>query len=340
MKEKYFHTSVTRTANLEAIDYQVKSVPRANWQRGDFVVGEINPAPSSLPIELSNGRMTEVAEGDLIVGAFGKRYATLEATGNWEAISSDGQMHALTGAGLLGLCESRTTLLPPLLSMKYRGHVHIDGKKAGMTDFVLPVSERAFNIPVVLITGTSMSAGKTTVARVVIRLLKKAGVKVVGAKLTGAGRYRDILSMQDAGADHIVDFVEAGLPSTICSEETFRKALHHMLSKMAHTNADVAVIEIGASPLEPYNGAEAIEALKDHIECVILCSSDPYAVVGVMAAFKIVPDLVAGITTSTIAGRELVGKLTGVKALNVINRQSQQELSRLLREQVLEKLVA
>ena len=53
---------------------------------------------------------------------------------------------------------------------------------------------------------------------------------------------------------------------------------------------------------------------------MILCSSDPYAVVGVMAAFKIVPDLVAGITTSTIAGRELVGKLTGVKALNVIKQ--------------------
>ena len=103
MKEKYFHTSVTRIANLEAIDYQVDSVPRANWQSGDFVVGEINPDPSRLPIELSSGRMTEVAEGDLIVGAFGKRYATLEATGNWEAITSDGHMHALTGAGFARL---------------------------------------------------------------------------------------------------------------------------------------------------------------------------------------------------------------------------------------------
>ena len=34
---------------------------------------------------------------------------------------------------------------------------------------------------------------------------------VIGTKLTGAGRYRDILAMRDAGADYIFDFVDAGL---------------------------------------------------------------------------------------------------------------------------------
>ena len=36
------------------------------------------------------------------VGAFGKRAATLEATGDWAAIGDDGSMEALTGAGLFG----------------------------------------------------------------------------------------------------------------------------------------------------------------------------------------------------------------------------------------------
>ena len=44
-------------------------------------------------------------------------------------------------------------------------------------------------------------AGKTTVAKVIIRHLRHAGLRVAGTKLTGAGRYRDVLSMSDAGAE-------------------------------------------------------------------------------------------------------------------------------------------
>ena len=88
-----------------------------------------------------------------------------------------------------------------------------------MRDYVQDVPEREFGLPVVLLVGTSMSAGKTTSAKVIVRLLREAGLAVVGAKLTGAGRYRDILAMQDAGAEHIFDFVDAGLPSTVVSGE-------------------------------------------------------------------------------------------------------------------------
>ncbi len=331
MNNNYFFSSLTRLSDLQASNFSLQKLPKHQWNAGDFVVGEINPDPSRLPVELVNGRMVELAEGDLLVGAFGTRYATLEATGTWEEIGEDLQMNALTGAGLFGKCVSRSTLLPSLLSMTYRGHVHIDGKKVGMRHYVKPVPYRPFHLPVILITGTSMSAGKTMVARILIRQLKKAGLKVIGAKLTGAGRYRDILSMQDAGADYICDFVEAGLPSTICEEEIFQPAVEHLCSLMAGQEADIAVVEVGASPLEPYNGTAAINALKENIKFIALCSSDPYAVVGVMTAFNIVPDLVAGITTSTEAGIALVEKLTGLKALNVLNKNTEPELKALLK---------
>ena len=86
---------------------------------------------------------------------------------------------------------------PPLLSLAYKGHVLISEKKATMRDYAPEVPEREFELPVVLLVGTSMSAGKTTSAKVIVRLLREAGLVVVGAKLTGAGRYRDILC--DAG---------------------------------------------------------------------------------------------------------------------------------------------
>ena len=55
-----------------------------------------------------------------------------------------------------------------------------------MRDYAQDVSEREFELPVVLLVGTSMSAGKTTSAKVIVRLLREAGLVVIGTKLTGA----------------------------------------------------------------------------------------------------------------------------------------------------------
>ena len=144
-----------------------------------------------------------------------------------------------------------------------------------MEDRVPPAPERVLGLPVVLIVGTSMSAGKTTSARAIVRLLREDGLTVIGAKLTGAGRYRDILAMQDAGADHIFDFVDAGLPSTVVPERRYRAALRNLLSRMAAMEADALVAEVGASPLEPYNGAAAIEEIGANVRCTVLSASDP-----------------------------------------------------------------
>jgi hypothetical protein len=183
-----------------------------------------------------------------------------------------------------------------------------------------------------------MSAGKTTSAKIIVNHLKRAGLKIVAGKLTGASRYRDILSLKDVGANYIFDFVNMGLPSTIYPREKFRKKLVQLLSKISLVNADVAVIELGASPLEPYNGDIAFEELKENVKCTILCASDPYAVYGVMKSFNLKPDLVSGIATNTFAGAELIEKLCNVKALNLIDPKTSQELRSILSKRLNTKL--
>lgn len=331
MKPRYFFTSLTRISDLPHVTFSVEPLSRREWATGDYVVGEVASPPNRLSqIELSSGRMVEVAVGDLLVGAFGVRYATLEAVGGWQSIGLDRMMEALTGAGLFGKSTSRSVLLPTLLSLAYKGHVHIAGEKATMRDYAPDVSGPEFGLPVVLLLGTSMSAGKTTSAKVIVRLLREAGLTVVGSKLTGAGRYRDILTMKDAGADHVFDFVDAGLPSTVVSEKEYRKALRSLLSRMAAVEGDIVVAEVGASPLEPYNGATAIEEIAPNVRCTVLSASDPYAVTGVITAFGSRPDLVTGLATSTQAGIELVEKLCGIEALNVLDRRSLPRLKSIL----------
>lgn len=315
--------SVTRISDLASADFDVRPLERDRWRHADYVAATVTGEPSSLyRIELANGRLVEVMEGTEVIGAFGRRAATLEATGNWEAIGSDGMINELTGAGLFGKLISIAPGMPRLMTLKYQGHVCRNGRSLNMADFVAAVEDKPFAIPTILLIGTSMSSGKTTTGKIVIHELKRAGLRVAGAKFTGAGRYRDVLSYSDAGADVILDFVDAGLPSTVVPETTFEPAMHYMLSRIAVSEVDVLVAEAGASPLEPYNGAAAVRALQPHVCCAVLCASDPYAVLGVQQAFGFEPDLVTGPTANTDAGIELVRKLTGCTALNLLNTAS------------------
>jgi hypothetical protein len=331
MRSQYLLTSVCRIADLEPGNFDVAPLPRDQWDGADYIAVEIRGEPSSLyRLELANGRLIDVLEGNRAIGALGKRSATLEATGDWEAIGADGMMEALTGAGLFGKATSVAPTLPRLMTLEYAGHVLRDGRKLSMRDFVPPSTPSAFSMPTILLVGTSMSAGKTTTGRIIIQALERAGLNVAGTKFTGAGRYRDILSFQDAGADIILDFVDAGLPSTVVPLHEFDMAMTHMLSVLERSGADVLVAEAGASPLEPYNGDAAVAALGENIVCTVLCASDPYAVVGVQKAFGLQPDLVTGPTANTDAGIELVRKLTGLTALNLLRADSRPALLRIL----------
>lgn len=331
MNSRYIFTSMLRISDLDTRPFEVRKLDKVQWKTGDYAVGRItDPGSDRMQIELINGRMRSCMREDLVVGALGDRYATLEATGSWRDVEEDGRMHLLTGAGLFGKCTSKSVHLDNLVEIEYLGHVVRDGVVCKMDDFVKDVPYTKFNMPVILLVGTSMSAGKTTVARIIVNLLKRSGLNIVAGKLTGASRYRDTLSLKDVGAGHIFDFVDAGLPSSIYPREKFRRKLVGLLSRINQAGADVAVIELGASPLEPYNGDVAFEELKPWVKCTVLCASDPYAVYGVMKSFRLKPDIVSGIATNTFAGAELIEKLCGVRALNLIDPETTPELRDIL----------
>ena len=335
MEPRHFFGSLTRISDFTTQPFHVEKLPREKWNWGDYVAARVIGKPhTEYQVELTSGRMISVMEGDHLVGALGTRAATLGGCGDWTAIADDHRMEALTSAGLFGKITSAMLMQPEFMRLVYTGHVTRQGRKVSMGDFVDEVPEKVLGMPVVLLVGTSMSCGKTTTGRVIIHELKQAGRKVVGAKFTGAGRYRDALTFGDAGADYIFDFVDVGLPSTVVPEEDFSSAMRILLNRIAHLDAEVLVAEVGASPLEPYNGATAIAALEDHLCCTVLSASDPYSVVGAHAAFELDPDLVTGTAISNDAGIALVKKLTGVKALNVMNPEILPELRKFLRDKL------
>ena len=323
--------SLTRISDLATNPFEVQSIQKEHWATGDYVVGFVSQAPNRKVIELPCGRLTEPMIGDHVIGAFGVRAATLDATGHWNEIRDDGRMHALTAAGLMGKATSVSPFSQAPLELDYVGHCVRSGSKLTMSQFAeSDLGDAKYDIPTILLIGTSMSSGKTTTARIVIRELVRTGLRVAGVKLTGAGRRRDTLAMRDAGADPIMDFVDAGLPSTVCSVDRYRSAVRPLLVEIQSAKPDIVVAEAGASPIEPYNGDTLMEMIQDDVCFTILCASDPYAVIGVQQGFGYKPDLVAGLATSTSAGVEVIQKMSGVTALNLLEPASVGRLNQML----------
>lgn len=327
-------SSLTRIADFPPGPLHFEPTDPSTWKTGDFVMAEVLPYVGPVDgIELRDGRVCMPMAGDRVVGAFGVRYATLELTGTYEAIGSDGRMDALTEGGCFGATTSRSVFAPAPTPLRYLGHVMGNGRPMHMSDWALPAGA-PFTLPVVLLAGTSMSAGKTYAGRVAVRELKRLGHTVVAAKLTGACRRHDTLSFRDAGADFIYDFVDGGLPTSIVPPTEYRDAIRGVLSAMAATGATVAVIEAGASPLEPYNGGTLVDMLQEQLRYVVLAASDPYAVVGIQTAWERSFDVVTGPTANTAAGRALVKELSGLEAVDLLIPDNHSELGARLRSAI------
>ena len=344
MNSRYIFGSLTRTSDLASSgsSWVVHPVKRDEWDTGDYVVGKFESPTGSTneSVQLTTGRRAKLMRGDLVVGVLGVRKATLESVGDWHAIGDDGCMEDLTGSGLFGRETDHSYRFPSHPTYIYQGHVIRNGAKVCMRNFVPKLQVTSpYTCPTILILGTGMSVGKTSAARVIVHLLKEMGVKnVVGTKLTGVGFYGDILSMHDAGADAVLDFVDAGLPSTVVPLEQYKRSLRQLMYMISAKHPDIVVAEAGASPFEAYNGGAALQELASHVQFVVLCASDAYSVLGITQTFGIRPDIITGIATTTSAGISLVEELTGIPALNLCTDETFDELERLLRVALKDKV--
>ena len=203
------------------------------------------------------------------------------------------------------------------------------------------VAKAVPNCPIVLIVGSSMSCGKTVTGKIIIDIIKNdLGLeKAIGAKFTGGGYRHDTNEMLEAGASNAIDFVDVGYSSTVMPRKDYRElALPTMLGLLSEFEADCIVAELGASPLEPYNGVEVLKELAGYPKLfLVLCATDAYAALGLCSALKaesldFQPDVVCGMAANNSAGIALIEKLTGLPALNLEGGPDSDELQKLLKK--------
>jgi len=319
--------SITRNLNLGR---WVTLSPEVEAREGAVIAGRIHGEKAVYnQLEDVHGRMSVLHDGDIIVGALGHRNALQGYEGVLpEQVAAGDRLDLLNLGGVLGHCVSSNPGVGAPFEVEVLGQVlsfNQFGNRTGQPAFIQNAAlqgRTADPVPVVFVAGTCMNAGKTLAACALVRAFARAGFQVGGAKLTGVSLMRDILAMQDYGADHILDFTDAGVACT--GPATAPQAARVIFSELAARGADLIVAETGDGILGEY-GVQAVLAdpeLRGWGRAFVLCANDPVGVEGgvrqLRQSYGIDVDVVAGPATDNRVGVRFVESL-GLLAINARN---------------------
>ena len=222
--------------NLLSVDRD----PRAN----DVVLGRIVDIGRHGAVELACGRKADLHLGDLIVGAFGNRYATNQYEGRVPPRLD--YYHMLSQGAVFGQVVSAPYSISDPTVIEPLGFLN-DGTGAAinLSHFGLMPLALAELTPTLLVLGSSMDAGKTTTAATLVRGLSLAGWRVHAGKLTGTGCAKDIHKMRDAGAQKVLDFTHCGYAATAATSDQELDAISsRLIEHLSQEAPDILILEI------------------------------------------------------------------------------------------------
>lgn len=301
-------------------------------------------------LEDVHGRMVALHPGDVIAGALGHRDALYGYSGRVpRQVSVGDELNLLNIGGVIGsgaksvpgLGEPfRLEVLGSVLRFPYLGtRVGVPARVAEAALPLAPLPERM--PPVVALVGTCMDAGKTTAAAVIIGELSRKGKRIAAGKLTGVALRRDVLQMQDCGAEPVTIFTDFGVVTT--NEQNVLSAAHSALAHLAESEPDLIVIEMGDGLLGTYgvNTLLGDPALRGTIRATVLCAQDPVGAWGAQQLladrYGLSADVVSGRVTDTPVGSRFCRDKLGVPAWNALRdgqRLAQAVLEKLERSEV------
>ncbi|HEX9794684.1 MAG TPA: hypothetical protein VGC54_11935 [Planctomycetota bacterium] len=299
---------------------------------GSVVAGRVLDAKSVYnQLEDVHGRMVTLHPGDVIAGALGHRDALLGYSGHVpESVAPGDILQLLNLGGVLGVgarpapgigAPIRVEVLGAVLEFPFLGRRV--GRPASVARAGLPATDPVGELPpVVALVGTSMHAGKTTAAAVIVGELVRRGLRVAAGKLTGVSLRRDVLEMQDCGADPVALFTDFGVVTT--DADNAAPAARALLAHLADAAPDVIVLEMGDGLLGTYGVHAVLEdpVLRAAIRASVLCAQDPVGAWGgcrlLEENYGLVPDALSGRVTDNPAGSKFCSERLKLPAWNAL----------------------
>jgi hypothetical protein len=226
---------------------------------GDMALVRVVSLGGLVNLEQEYGQRFPLFVGSEFVGVFANRYAPDQYEGVVSESLGNPVIDMLNPGGTLGTVINRNTSIgEPTKVQVIAFFQDTNGKIINTLDYGLAkparlLDEKQDDKTLIVITGSSMNAGKSHTAKMIIYGLTQAGKSVVAGKITGTAAKKDILLMQAAGAKTVVDFTSFGFPSTYkISEEQLTTLFWRMYT---HLNAQCPkggyiVLEIADGVLE------------------------------------------------------------------------------------------
>jgi len=243
---------------------------------GDVVLARIEKIGQHKKIELANGRRATLYVGDEIIVAYGNRYAPDQFEATVPKIQAPCHLVAAGGIAAQFISKHDNMKAPTFITpIAILGNG--DGQPVNLSQFSLPNKNVGSQRPITLaVVGNSMNAGKTTTAASLIKGLVSSGLKVGAAKITGTGAGGDTWKMKDSGAVQVLDFVDAGVPSTYLLP--FKKiitVLETLTAELTQSGAEVIVIEIADGLYqEETSSLLTAEIFSEKVDALIFAAGD------------------------------------------------------------------
>lgn len=241
------------TRNVEFDNIKTLITGDVKPQPGDLVLCEVTRLRQHCRLEQPNGRRSRMFVGDKIIVCYGHRYAPDQ----FESIVPDtlSACHLVAGGGIASLMRHKSPKVKPATEIQPLGLIgNKDGHIINLRDYCTlntNIQQVNTDIPILLVAGSSMNAGKTTTVASIIKGLTADGYNVAAAKVTGTGSGGDLWHFLDAGVKHGIDFTDAGYATTyLMSNEKLISVFHNMLAHLSTQGVDIIVVEVADGILQ------------------------------------------------------------------------------------------
>lgn len=279
-------------------------------------------------LELANGRLSTIHMNDILIVTLGNRRALKGFVGKVpDALKVGDIIHLLNLGGVAGQCTSANLAeVGRPLKIEVLGVV-LSKKKAPLNikDYKLfsPAKKIKTDIPLIVISGSCMNVGKTSVASEIIKSATREGYKICGAKVAGVAALRDTLRMEDYGATKAVSMIDAGFSSTANQKSQTLGITKGAINYLAKENPDFIVIELGDGIFGEYGVLQILEdkGFQDHTSAHISCAGDPMSAAKIKEICEEIGaplHVISGPATDNSVGISFIKRKLKVHAINCL----------------------
>ncbi|MCJ7771659.1 MAG: hypothetical protein MUP22_00840, partial [Desulfobacterales bacterium] len=281
-------------------------------------------------LESASARIHMIHDRTQAVFVFGNRYAPDHFEGLVPETIGD-VVDLIARSGLVGEMKCQNELISSPTKLRMLGYIcDTTGKVVNTRDYVLIKPKKTVrNAPrakVILCIGTSMNSGKSYAAAACCYALSSVGKTVRAAKVTGTANLKDILLMEDSGAQHVADFSYFGFPSTYMLERGDLMRIFNAIDmKYGNNPRNYLVIEIADGIFQRETAMLLQEPeVRSRIHKLVFCAADSAGVVGglqvLRESFDLSPCAISGLCTSSPLAIREIAEFSDIPILKSINR--------------------